>query len=280
MFFVAIRNDFYLMKNSLLLFPILLGCSAIARADLSYTQVTSSPMAVMMGGAGKVTSKTYAKGNSSRTETQMFGRRTVTIAQGAQKIIQIDPATKTYTVSNSGSAAIARGMMPAGQKPPSISMTVSTQKLAPATIRGVKAPHYRVNMNMQVQTPRGPQTVNMGMEIWNSNIALPTSSKTRSDAMSKLPDNFKTLFGGSAKIKGDLKGMGAAFGTVPLRMKMTMKGQTLSTTETSGISTKPVSAALFSVPKGYRAISNAQFNQMQQAAMQKSMAGMMGGARR
>lgn len=265
------------MKNSLLLFPLLVSLSAGARADLSYTQVTSSPFAAMMGGgaAAGVTTKVYAKGDSNRTEAQMFGRKMITIANGASKVIQIDPQTKTYTVSNTGSAAIAKSLLGSKAKVPKMDMTVSTKKLAAQTIRGIKAPHYRIDMNMKMSTPRGPQNMKMGMDVWGSNVAYPTSSKTRSDALKHLPDNFKTMFGGGAGIKGDVQGMSAAYKTVPLRMKMTMNGQPISTTETSAISTKTLPASLFAPPKGYRAISNAQFGQMQQAAMRKSMAGMM-----
>lgn len=230
----------------------------------------------MMGaGGGGITTKVYAKGDSNRTEAQMFGRKTITIARGAKQVIQIDPATKTYTSSNGGSMAMAKTMMPAGQKLPSMSMSVSTQKLGTETVRGVKAPHYRVVMDMKMGTPRGPQNMKMGMDIWSSQVAIPTSAKTRSDALSNLPGNFKTMFGSGANIKGDVKGMTAAFATVPLRMKMMMNGQAISTTETTAISTKPLSAALFAIPAGYRSVSNAQFARAQQAAMQKTMANLM-----
>lgn len=261
-----------MMKISLLLLPVLAFSGAVARADLSYTQKTSSPF----GAAGNVTSKTYAKGDSARTEMQIFGRRMISISQGAKKVIQIDPATKTYTVSNIGSAAIAKSMIPGGNgKMPSMNMTVSTKNLGFQTVRGVKAPRYRVDMNMKMGTPRGPQTMKMGIEVWGSNVALPISAKMRADALAGVPDNLKAMFGNSSKIKGDLKGMSAAFKTVPLRMKMQMNGQTISTTETSAISTRALPASLFTVPSGYRAVSNAQFAQTQQAAMRKGIAGMM-----
>lgn len=273
------------MKTSVLLLTLFLtGCAFSARADLSYIQTTSSPFGAMMGAmmgakSGGVTSKVYSKGNSNRTEAQMFGRKVITIARGANSVIQIDPATKTYTLSNAGSAAIAKSMMPGKGKMPSMNMTVSTRKLGVQNLRGVQAPHYLVNMDMKMRmvTPRGPQNMNMkmGMEIWSSSVAYPTSAKTRGDALQSLPANIKSMFGNSFKIKGDLKAMGAAFKTVPLRMKMLMNGQPVSTTETSGISTRPLPASLFAVPQGYRKVSNAQFSQMMQAQMRKNMAGMM-----
>ncbi len=260
------------MKKSLLLLPLLASCG-VARADLSYTQTTSSPFSAAAG----VTSKVYSKGDSNRTEAQAFGRKMITISSGAKRVIQIDPATKTYTVSNGGSAAVAKSMMPMGSKTPPINMTVAARKVGVETVRGIKSPHYRIDMNMQANTPRGPQTVKVGMDVWGSNVAVPTSAKTRADALQNLPDTFRTMFGSSAKVKGNLKGMGAAFATVPLRMKMTMNGQTLATTETSAISTKPLPASLFAVPARYRAVSNAQFNATQQAALRKSMAALMKG---
>ncbi len=265
------------MKNSLLLLPLLALLSTVARADLTYTQITSSPFGAMMGtGKGGVATKTYSKGDSNRTEAQMFGRKMITIARGAKSVIQIDPATKTYTVSNGG-AALPKAQMPEGTKMPSMSMTVSTKKLGVQNLRGIKAPHYLVDIDMKMAMPRGAQKMNMkmGMEIWGSNVGIPVSAKVRGDALQSLPANIKSMLGNSFDIKGDLKGMGAAFGTVPLRMKMTMNGQTISTTETMGISTKPLPASLFAVPKGYRAVSNAQFSQMMQAAMRKNMAALM-----
>ncbi len=266
------------MKISLLLLPTLALSGAIARADLAYTQTTSSPFAAMMGGgaaASNVTTKIYSKGTSNRSEAQIFGRKMITVANGAGKVIQIDPATKTYAISTGGAAGIAKSMMAGSKaKMPKMDMTVTTKKLAPQKIRGIMAPHYMVMMNMKMGTPRGPQNMKMGMEIWGSNVAVPMMGQSSANAMKNLPDTFKTMFGSGAGIKGDLKGMAAAFKTVPLRMKMTMNGMALSTTETSAISTKPLPASLFAIPRGYRAVSSAQFAQMQQAAMRKSMAAM------
>ncbi len=223
-----------------------------------------------------ISTKIYSKGDASRTESQMFGRKMITVTRGAKSVIQIDPATKTYTVSNIGANALAKARMPNGAPVPPMSMTVATKNLGVQNVRGIKAPHYLVSIAMQVPQ-RGSQqmNMNMGMEIWGSNVASPSSAKTRGDAMQSLPANIRGMFGNSFKVKGDLKGMVAAFGTVPLRMKMMMNGQTVSTTETSGISTKPLPASLFVVPMGYRAVSNAQFSQMMQASMRKNMGAMM-----
>ncbi|PQV64538.1 hypothetical protein B1R32_10431 [Abditibacterium utsteinense] len=263
------------MKN-LVLLPLFVACCAVpARADLSYTQTTSSPFGAMMGNSSGIVSKVYSKGTFNRTEAQMFGRKMITIARGAKSVIQIDPATKTYTVGSASSAALAKTRMPSGAKMPSMSMTVSTKKLGVQNLRGIKAPHYLVNMDMKMSTPRGPQNMKMGMEVWGSNVSYPISAKTRGDALQSLPANIKGMFGGALNIKGDLKGMGAAFGTVPLRMKILMNGQPISTTETTNISTKALPASLFAVPAGYRAVSNQQYAKTLQASMRQSMATMM-----
>lgn len=263
------------MKKSLFLIPLLasFSFSTVARADLVYTQTTSSPFGAMMGaGSGGLTSKIYSKGDSNRTEANIFGRKMITITHGAKEVIQIDPATKTYTVSQGGGAAIAKSFMPASNKMPQMSMTVSTKKLGVQNVRGTQAPHWLISMDMKTATPRGPINMKMGVEVWNSQVPYPSSLKTRQDAVQKMPSSLRAMFGNGVKFKGDLKGMSAAFGTVPLRMKMMMNGQPISTT---GISNKNLPATLFAVPKGYRAVSNAQFGQMMQASLRKSMGAMM-----
>lgn len=263
------------MKFSLLLGLITLGCNAAtAHADLSYTQTTSSPFSAMMGGAGGPSTRTFYKGGAMRMEMNMMGTKTIMLTGGANgSTTQIDPVSKTYTVSN--------GMpkMPTGvrRNMGATELTVSVRKLGFANVRGVRAPHWIVDMAMKMSSPQGTRTMKMGTEVWSSTTPIPTVPGAGQTALKKLPANLTAMFGNNIKIKGDIKNMGAAYATVPLRMKILMNGQTFATTETTDISTKTLPASLFTVPAGYKQVTPAQFSQRQQQAMRQKMNGMFKG---
>jgi hypothetical protein len=252
--------------------PLLLavaGCLAVpAHADLSYVQTATSAFGNMMPGGGAMKTKVWFKGGSTRSESAGFGNQTIVVTRVGGSSIQIDPKSKTYAIFPSAASAV-RGMMPAGAPN---NMTVSVKKLGSEKIRGINAPHWRVNMLMKVKTPGGTQPMNMATDVWGSTTPLPTQANSSSQ---QLPAAMKTMFGNNFKIKGDLKSMGAAYRTVPLRMKMSMNGNTLTTIETTNISTKTLPASLFNVPAGYKKISSAEWTKRQQAAMRKMMQGMM-----
>jgi hypothetical protein len=252
------------MKLSICL-ALLSSTAVAAHADLSYTQTTSSPFGSMMPGGGAMKTKTWVKGTTSRIETGGFSGQAIMITRDAGKsITHIDPATKTYTI-------LTNPTNPTGIKFPfgPSEMTVTVKKLGTEKVRGVNAPHWRIDMLTKVKTQNGTRPMKMSTDIWNSNIV----NSAQNTSTEKMPAMMKAMFGANLKMNGDLKGMQAAYRTVPLRMTMSMNGNTMSTTETTNISTKPVPASFFSVPAGYKKISAAEWSKRQQAAMRKMMQG-------
>jgi hypothetical protein len=250
----------------------LLGYTALtAHADLSYTQTTDTAMNSMMG--GPMASKMWIKGSSTRTESAVFGNKIVIISSGG-KISQLDPVSKTYVVGSPGSMPGT----PAGGKAAGPSeVSVSVKKLPAQTVRGMLAPHWRVDMQMKMNTPRGSQNMKIGTEVWNSKTPYPMNSVSGGAALKNLPASLGSIFGGKVKVKGDVKSLGSAYATVPLRMKIFMNDKQFGVTETSNISTKNLPASLFAVPAGYRKVTAAQWSQRQRAAMMSKMGGMMKG---
>jgi hypothetical protein len=252
---------------------VLLGCTALsAHADLSYTQTTDTVMSKMMG--GPTASKMWMKGSTTRTETAVLGNKIVIITSG-NKITQLDPVSKTYVV---GSPNAMPGMPAGGKRPGGPSdVTVAVKKLPAQTVRGVLAPHWRVDMQMKMNTPQGARNMKIGTEVWNSKTPYPMTAASGNSALKTLPANLSSMFGGQVKVKGDVKSLGSAYATVPLRMKIFMNDKQFATTETSNISTKTLPASLFAVPAGYRKVTQEQWSQQQRAAMMSKMGGMMKG---
>ncbi|RYG66150.1 DUF4412 domain-containing protein, partial [bacterium] len=253
---------------------LLASTAVAARADLSYTQTTTTSFGSMMPGAGNLKTKTWVKGNASRNETNVMGQQIIMLTKAGSSITQIDPASKTYVVNSVGAGGRTR---PGGMRPPGApsDVTVTVKKLGVEKVRGINAPHWRLEMLMKMKTKQGTRNMNMTTEIWSSTTPYPNVGK--GSGLDKLPENVRGMFGSGMKIKGDVKNMGAAYATVPLRMKMFMNGNSFGTTDTTNISTKTLPASLFTVPAGYRKVTQTQWDTRQRETMMKKMQGMMKG---
>lgn len=242
--------------------------AVVAHADLSYTQTITTPFGNMTPGGGAMKTKIWMKGGSTRTENAAFGNPTISITRPGGSTVQIDPSSKTYAEFASAASSV-RGMMPSSGPR---DMTISVKKLGTEKVRGSNAPHWRVNMLMKIKTPSGTRPMTVATDVWGSTTPYPAQASASSK---QLPAVMKAMFGNNFKMKGDLKSMNAAYRTVPLRMKMSMNGNTLNTIETSNLSTKTLPASLFAAPAGYKKIPQAEWTKRQQAAMRKMMQDMM-----
>lgn len=254
----------------------LLLAAQTARADMkivSEMTVQGQPGAQQGGQPQRQTVRTYYKGDKVRTEIP----GTVMIYDAAaDKLIQLDPARKTYTVN-------ALQKMAAQMQPFMARMKFdATGSVRPGgatrTIAGLPARNYRVAMNLRMSMrapaagtgaptgmPAGPLlTMKIEGEQWASEaVKVPVRVQRMMTTalmrpMGAMMPGMKSLLEKMAAVKG-----------LPLSSRMTMtmtpgqamagaapRGNTMTAvTEVRSVDRKAVlPAALFAIPAGYRKV--------------------------
>ena len=116
------------------------------------------------------------------------------------------------------------------------------------------------------------------VDIWSGSTAIPTCAEDAKNAQMALQNmgGLSQIMGGNIKISGDTKKLAPYMGRVPLKTVTAMGTMSMGTLQTGAISQKPLSAALFSVPKGFKKVTTAQFNAAVAKEMQAKMGAMMG----
>jgi len=243
-----------------------LSLTSVAHADLAYVQTTDLAFGGMggMGGAAKTNIKFFSKGVKQRTETSVFGSNNITLSQcGSIASTQLDTKNRIYTVYPKGPPMPKQR----GGKPMSMSMSVKVTNLGTASVNGQKAPHYKVDMAAKMNG----RPMNITTEIWSSTTPMPSCPNMDKEVLQQVTKNLAMFRGSDFKIGGDIKALGSVYGKVPLRQKVFMRGQEFATINTTKLSTSSLPVSLFSVPAGYRKVSNDEFNRIQQHAMREKM---------
>jgi hypothetical protein len=252
------------MRKSLLAgLAVVLSFPAFAYADLSYTQTTTGVQTTLTGSTKTIT---MVKGDVARVETEFFGNPIVILTWANGDITQFAPDSKIVTVSKKSDVTETKDAAE-----PAVEMDVKVLNLGVQTLRGAKAAHWRVDFAMTLPGNATSPASALSTEIWSSTTPFPQPARTSASSQD-LPIGLRAMVAGDVKVKGDLKGISAAYATVPLRTKASVDGKVLATAETSDISTKPLPASLFTVPEGYREVSQDEWRAWQTSIIQKGMA--------
>lgn len=244
------------MKKALAL-SLLLTFSA--QADVRYTtktKVPASPVETIM--------TTWVKGKRQRMEMVSdmgnFKSKTVTLTLcDTHQTAQLDPELKIYVLtpmdlSNTKSEGGAVGTG-------TVTNTYTVKDLGVETVAQLKAHHWMVTTRSQGTGCIGTFDTTSKVEVWTA----PVQVLNCPEATSYSQPNCKVKF----EEKGDVKGMRAAYNGMAVRMISYQGEQQTSEQIFVDYSTSALDDSLFSLPKDYKQVTQAEYQQQQQQKMMK-----------
>ena len=273
--------------------------SAVAHADLTWTETTS--MGGAKGAGFAITTTSVATKEGKRTETIMkMGPMTMDNVDVDRclenKHYVLAPALKLY--AESGQAGAMSGMpnmggrpggMP-GMAPPSAgppqtgtdTIDAEVTDLGTEKVAGFDTEHYQVTMTTTTTGCSGNATEKVQMETWVADIPMPAPCMTP-DAEHFLKGNLHSAQASSAcdskmTFTGNVGAMRKAFGGFIMRMKMEIGDKGSFTKEVTMISQAEVTTDPTAIPADWQEVSVQALDQAKQRAMMQAMMGSMGGA--
>ena len=266
---------------------VLLMTAPAVRADIKYTQVMR--MAEDAGNKNQqpLNSTTkYVRQGAERMETTMqmgpVKMQNISIRLCEKKqTIKIEPRLKIYTIAEDAPAKPA-GATTAADKPTEAKtnksgtgkmiITTNVQDLGEEEIAGFKTRHYMLTMRMQSSGCAGDSDNTMKMEIWTADIrdAVPCE-QTGVDYKSMLGTSAKPTCQIDFEQKGDVAAVTKAYTGLVMRMKMYNGDKVSMIQEVSMLSQAKLTDDPFTIPAGYKQVSEEEFQKAQSQAMMQAI---------
>jgi hypothetical protein len=257
---------------------VLCGLGASAYADINYTSQTTFSMP---GAESKTTMTRAVKPNFERyemvSEVGAYKQESVMIRECEKKqTIKLDSQLKIYAVvpdKDPGAAAVKSNKPGDKTSAPATGkmvMTYDVKDLGAEDVAGFKARHYMVEIKSQRSGCAGDLAADQKYEIWSSEIREPVACPNApvpslSEAMSHDGCKIEVVQQGDFKLYGEIgKGL-------TLRQKIYNEGKVFMTTEVTSLSQAKLSDELFSIPAGYKKVSEEDFDKQRNEAMVKAM---------
>jgi hypothetical protein len=251
----------------------LLMQAAPVRADIKYTQVMKSADGKTVNSVTK-----YVKQGAERSETvSEFGQMkikniTLRLCEKNQTLT-LEPTLKVYKVDTDGAGGTATGAggaskTAAGNATGKITVTTKVQNLGTETVAGFKTRHYMINTSMQSSGCAGNANTNSKMEIWVADIKDAVACKGNDvDYMAGVNRNR------DCKVTIEQKGDNAAqaYDGLIMRMKMYDGDKVTFIQEVTMLSQAKLTDEPFTLPAGYKKVSEQEFQQAQSRAMMEAM---------
>jgi hypothetical protein len=272
------------MKSYLLIAISLIGATATAQADVKYSETMKTA-----DGESTTSTTTFIKAGAQRVETSIKAGpvtiidATITVCE-TRRTYRLDPKLKIYTSSPLDDSAnsvaktstaktdVAKEKAATGK----MTSTFTVKFLGVGEVTGRKVRHYLITQRMQSQGCIGNSDTTMKSEIWVTDYNMPTF-----DCGSQYGGWSKSGSGdGGCKVeyeqKGDFQAYQNAYKGLIVRRKMFMGAdeKNAMTWEVTSLSNAKLDDALFSVPTGWKQVSDKEYDEQRQKAM---IAAMMGG---
>jgi hypothetical protein len=285
------------MKVSYIALAIVMVAGA-ARADVKYTMTQRMPdyeSKKNLKTFGRTT--TLIKAGAQRTESESnFGAYKMQdvsyIVCADKQRVRLDDNLKIYTVAPlqnntaetppSSTQNAPKPAKPSKTSTGKVSMTVTVQTLEPETIAKLKARHYMITQNIVTTGCAGDANLTSKMEIWVADYKLPvfdcsTTGYDWTSAYGGGKNNCNILF----ELKGDVEAFNAAFRGLMVKQRMfDEKGNIVMESELTELSEAKLDDKPFSIPAGYKKVSDKEFDELRNKAMMSAMMKGAGGAGR
>lgn len=249
-----------MLKQSILSATCLAAMTLTAFADVRYTTKISTPGA----NTSATTMTTWVKGKRQRmemvTEVGTFKSKTVTLTLcDTHQNATLDPDLKIYmlTPMDIGDGKPAGGAVGTG----TMTATYTVKDLGVETVAKLKAHHWLITTRYVATGCAGNSDTTNKVEVWTYPIEVLNCWENNTYSQPTCRVKFIET--------GDVKGMRAAYNGMPIKL-ISYQGETkTSVQEMVDYSTDKIDPAIVSLPKDYKEVSAAEFQQQQQQKMMK-----------
>jgi hypothetical protein len=279
------------VSRSCILGAALMILASAAQADVKYTMTQRMPdyqseKKDTLVPYGRTT--TYTKAGAQRTESESdtgaYKMKTVSYTVCADKqTVRLDSDLKIYAItplnnnssSNTSTQDTAKPAQKSNAKPATgkITMTVTVKNLGIETIANRKARHYMITSNMVTLGCAGDSNINSKQEIWVADYTLPVFDcgnngyDWKSAYTNNKPDCIPTF-----DMKGDVAAYNEAYkGLIVKQRIFDDKGKVIMESELTELSEAKLDNAPFSIPAGYKQVTEKEFDELRSKAMMKAM---------